>query len=91
MIKLNTRSVTVLTDDEVALVSGGFRSDPTSWGCGSNICGSGICGSDVCQSFGCDSLGCDSYGCHSLGCNSNGCESDGCGSLGVCLTEGCDG
>ena len=77
MIELKKRSITVLTDDEVKLVSGG-RSSDLSFICWSENCGSFICWSDGCdQSFVCYSDGCDSYACASDGCFSYGCASEG--------------
>lgn len=78
MIKLKTRSVTVLTDDEIALVSGGAVTD-TQGGetnrCGSDWCMSNECNSDWCISVKCESDGCMSHYCESEGaCASHLCE-----------------
>ena len=78
MIKLKTRRVTVLTDDEIKLVSGG--GDPVketdrceeSW---------------FCMSDGCDSNFCNSNDCNSNICNSGECDSNGCLSNDRCHTE----
>jgi hypothetical protein len=89
MIKLKTRSVTVLTDDEVKLVSGGRDTDEhgdgnnTSWFCHSDGCTSNFCMSHECDSNLCASQGhCDSDQCTSF-CDypetQAGCESHECG------------
>ena len=74
MIKLKTRNVTVLTDDEVKLVSGGLRTMD------SNGCHSGGCDSGGCESWQCGSYGCESHMCWSNDCGSYLCWTDGnCG------------
>ena len=87
MIELKKRSITVLTDDEVKLVSGGGFS--MSFVCNSDNCGSFICISNFdCGSFVCMSDGCDnSFICMSDGCDSNICNSNDCFSHG-CMSEG---
>lgn len=80
MIKLKTRSISVLTDDEVKLVSGGSRTDLNhsvdgcdgSWFCTSNECPSNFCMSDGCDSFFCVSEGhCDTNACNSFDCDTS--------------------
>ena len=86
MIKLSTRKVTMLTDDEVSLVSGGGIDTMDSRRCGSDGCWSGGCWSDGCWSDGCNSDLCMSWGeCESDVCVSLGCES----SDNSCYTMGC--
>lgn len=55
MISLKSRSVVVLSDDEVALVSGGFNSDPFSDRCHFSIDCSANCASDGCMTECCPS------------------------------------
>lgn len=80
MLKLKKRNVTVLTNDEVALVSGGVETYSTRCDNPSNWCGSDGCTSDWCISNDCDSDGCISYNCDSDGaCASEACQfTDGC-------------
>lgn len=79
MIKLKTRSVTMLTDDEVKLVSGGTQTD--SGGCWSFFCDSGDCNSWFCDSMDCNSWYCESIWCDSWpSCETNDCDSDMCAS-----------
>lgn len=77
MIKLKMRSVTMLTDDEVKLVSGGAFTT------------GGPHDSEGCQSFGCDSYGCNSFGCDSYDCNSWYCDSNGCDTWPNCGSDDC--
>lgn len=65
MLQLKKHRVSVLTDNEVALISGGQQSASElchSEGCESNVCISSDCVSYVCWSDGCDSIGCASEG-----------------------------
>ena len=78
MIELKKRSITILTDDEVKLVSGGGFS-VLSLICDSDNCGSFICMSDNCGSFVCMSDNCDSAFCESNECFSGVCMSEGGG------------
>lgn len=80
MLKLKKRTVTVLTNDEVSLVSGGIETMSGRCDNPSNWCASGNCTSDWCGSFGCDSDG----------CVSNICDSDGtCASYNCNYTDVC--
>lgn len=74
MLKLKTRRVTVLTSDQIGMVSGG---DGDEGGVNSDVCESNICYSDVCESNGCVSNMCVSNGCYSYQCVSQGCLSQG--------------
>ncbi len=67
MLKLKSRKVTVLTDDEVSLVAGGASSEDSSRCSPSDMCLSGACGSDICMSTVCDSDWCLSFNCDSEG------------------------
>ncbi len=71
-MKLKTRSVTILTDEEVALVSGGVMTAPYLM---SNECAPteayGGCEDTYTQTFECYSRECDPY--ETFGCSINGC------------------
>lgn len=83
MLKLNKRKVTMLTDDEVALVSGGGDTMD------SQRCGSGGCWSNGCASDWCMSNNCISENCMSVNCESDTCPSVGCESQTGCFSMGC--
>lgn len=95
MIQLKRKGITILTDDDIKLVSGG-QGEPqppptqTSNACdGSQGCdGSGGCVSVWCDSHYCGSLDCNSHACGSVNCDSYGCVSVGCQSYN-CDSGGC--
>lgn len=78
-MKLKTRNVTILTDDEVALVSGGAVSDLYTFYCGPTQEG----GCDTLQTLECHSRECDPY--ETVGCSINTCLD----TEAQCNTEAC--
>lgn len=75
MIRLKARRVTILTDDDIAQVSGGGVTDGGEY---DTFLTSVVHCSDGCESWGCESQGCTSFNCESVGCESNNCQSNGC-------------
>jgi hypothetical protein len=102
VLKLKKRSVVVLTDQDIKLVSGGLINEPrednqtltTSWTCPTSAGCDGSNGCSPTDSGGCGSVWCDSHYCNSADCNSGACasvycDSNNCVSLN-CQSHGCD-